>query len=63
MHWQHNAKMYYDEIPADSKEKADEYFIDHKRDDVFRWSVWNGWDRIKAAFVSLPVRLMSRLAR
>ena len=26
--------MYYDEIPADSKEEAAEYFIDHKRDDV-----------------------------
>ena len=26
--------MYYDEIPADSREHAAEYFIDHKRDDV-----------------------------
>ena len=26
--------MYYDEIPADSKEEAAECFIDHKRDDV-----------------------------
>lgn len=26
--------MYYDELPADSKEEAAEYFIDHKRDDV-----------------------------
>lgn len=26
--------MYYDEVPADSKEKAAEYFIDHKRNDV-----------------------------
>lgn len=34
MHWRHDGKMYYDEIPADSKEEAAEYFIDHKRDDV-----------------------------
>ena len=26
--------MYYDELPADSKEAAAEFFIDHKRDDV-----------------------------
>ena len=26
--------MYYDELPATSKEEAAEYFIDHKRDDV-----------------------------
>ncbi len=26
--------MYYDELPAGSKEEAAEYFIDHKRDDV-----------------------------
>ena len=26
--------MYYDELPADSKDEAAEYFIDHKRDDV-----------------------------
>lgn len=26
--------MYYDELPAGSKEAAAEYFIDHKRDDV-----------------------------
>ena len=26
--------MYYDELPADSKDQAAEYFIDHKRDDV-----------------------------
>jgi hypothetical protein len=26
--------MYYDELPASSKEEAAEYFIDHKRDDV-----------------------------
>jgi hypothetical protein len=26
--------MHHDEAPADSKEEAAEYFIDHKRDDV-----------------------------
>lgn len=26
--------MYYDELPATSKEEAAKYFIDHKRDDV-----------------------------
>ena len=26
--------MYYDELPAASKEEAAEYFIDHMRDDV-----------------------------
>jgi hypothetical protein len=34
MHWKHDGRMYYDEIPADSKEDAAEYFIDHKRDDI-----------------------------
>src|SRR3954454_22284710 len=34
MHWKHQAKMYYDELPACSKEEAAEYFIDHMRDDV-----------------------------
>lgn len=34
MHWRHAGKMYYDELPADTKEEAAEYFIDHKRDDV-----------------------------
>ena len=34
MHWKHDGKMYYDEIPAESKEEAIEYFNDHKRDDV-----------------------------
>lgn len=34
MHWKHDSKMYYDELPADSKEAAAEYFIDHMRDDV-----------------------------
>jgi hypothetical protein len=34
MHWRHGGKMYYDELPAWSKEEAAEYFIDHKRDDV-----------------------------
>ena len=34
VHWKHDGKMYYDELPADSKEAAAEFFIDHKRDDV-----------------------------
>ncbi len=34
MHWKHDGKMYYDEVPAESKEEAVEYFNDHKRDDV-----------------------------
>jgi hypothetical protein len=34
MHWRHDGKMNYDEVPADSKAGAIEYFIDHKRDDV-----------------------------
>ena len=34
MHWKHDGKMYYDELPADSRDEAAEYFIDHKRDDV-----------------------------
>jgi len=34
MHWKFDEKMYYDELPADSKEEAAEYFIDHMRDDV-----------------------------
>ena len=34
MHWKHDGKMYYNEIPAESKEEAAKYFIDHKRDDV-----------------------------
>lgn len=34
MHWKHDGKMYYDEIPAESKEDAAEYFIDNQRDDV-----------------------------
>jgi len=34
MHWMHEAKMYYDELSADSREAAAEYFIEHKRDDV-----------------------------
>ena len=34
MHWKHDGKLYYDEIPADSKTNAVDYFIDHKRDDV-----------------------------
>jgi hypothetical protein len=34
MHWQHDGQMYYDELPAESKTDAVDYFIDHKRDDV-----------------------------
>jgi hypothetical protein len=34
MHWRPGGKMYYDELPATSKEEAAEYFIDHARDDV-----------------------------
>lgn len=34
MHWKHDGKMYYDELPGESKEAAAEYFIDHMRDDV-----------------------------
>lgn len=34
VHWKHDGKMYYDEVSAESKEDATEYFIDHKRDDV-----------------------------
>ena len=34
VHWSHEGKMHYDELPADSKEAAAGYFIGHKRDDV-----------------------------
>jgi hypothetical protein len=34
MHWEHNGKMYYDELPAESQHEAAGYFIDHARDDV-----------------------------
>jgi hypothetical protein len=34
VHWKHDGKMYYDELPAESLEEATEYFLDHKRDDV-----------------------------
>ncbi|HXC34645.1 MAG TPA: hypothetical protein VNV43_02155 [Candidatus Acidoferrales bacterium] len=34
MHWKHDGKMYYYQIPAESKEEAAEFFIDHNRDDV-----------------------------
>ena len=34
MHWEHDGVMYYDELPAESKAKAEEFFIEHKRDDV-----------------------------
>jgi hypothetical protein len=34
VHWQHDGKMYYDELPAGSQEEASDYFIAHKRDDV-----------------------------
>ncbi len=34
VHWRHGGKMYYDELPATSKAEAEEYFVNHKRDDV-----------------------------
>lgn len=34
MHWKCEGRMYYDEIPAESREDAAEFFVDHKRDDV-----------------------------
>ena len=34
LHWKHDGKLYYDELPAESKDEAAEYFIDHCRDDV-----------------------------
>jgi hypothetical protein len=34
MHWSHEGKMYYDEIPAESIDEAADYFNHHKRDDV-----------------------------
>ena len=34
MHWSCEGKMYYDEIPGESRDDATEFFIDHKRDDV-----------------------------
>jgi hypothetical protein len=34
MYWKHSEQMYYDELPAESKEAAAEFFIDHMRDDV-----------------------------
>lgn len=34
MHRKHGGKMYYDELPAGSKEEAAEYFDEHKRPDV-----------------------------
>jgi len=34
MHWKHQGKMYYDELPAASQEEAAGHFIDHMRDDV-----------------------------
>jgi len=34
MHWEHEGKMYYDEIPAESIDEAANYFNHHKRDDV-----------------------------
>ena len=27
MHWKHDGKLYYDELPAESKDEAAEYFI------------------------------------
>jgi hypothetical protein len=34
MHWKHAGRMYYDELPASSKDEAADYFNDRKRDDV-----------------------------
>lgn len=34
MHWMHRGEMYYDELPAGSKDEAWDYFNDQKRDDV-----------------------------
>jgi hypothetical protein len=34
MHWRHQGRMYYDELPAGSEEESADYFIDHKREDV-----------------------------
>jgi hypothetical protein len=34
MHWKHDGKMYYDELPGESKEEAAEFFIDNMREDV-----------------------------
>jgi hypothetical protein len=34
MHRMHGGKMYYDELVAETKEEAAEYFNEHKRDDV-----------------------------
>jgi len=34
MHWRHDGKMYYDEVPATSMVEATDFFIDNKRDDV-----------------------------
>jgi hypothetical protein len=34
IHWQHEGRMYYDEVTAGSREEAAEYFNAHKRDDV-----------------------------
>jgi hypothetical protein len=34
MHWEHEGKMYYDEIPAESVDEATDYFNHLKRDDV-----------------------------
>lgn len=33
MYWEHEGKMYYDEIPAESADEAANYFNHHKRDD------------------------------
>ncbi len=34
VHWRHNGKMYYDELPAASEDEAADYFNDHKRSDI-----------------------------
>jgi hypothetical protein len=34
MHWKHDGRMYYDELPAESETEAVDFFIDHKREDI-----------------------------
>ena len=60
MHWKHDGKMYYDEVPADSKEEAALYFIDHKQT-MFHWFALCWLARMKAAFESFARRSQIRL--
>jgi len=34
MSWRHDGKLYYDEVPADSKDEAIAYFVEHQRGDI-----------------------------